>query len=463
MFFVHNLYMASTPGVERQCVGQRTAQPVYRKLTQSLGIVLLLVQLSGCASFGRGVTEALVNTQSAETEDVRNCTVDGEAFSGIAPLLEAQAADPVAAGNPDRATTKLVYVHGIGDHQPGHGGEFIRSVTASLDLQVRADLVKRIVLAPPDAPARPFGEVNVIRFTDSQRRRELIFFELTWSPITLEEKEAIAFDSAVIYSSQRAGINNRARQFANSVLPDPLAFIGNRGADIRGAVGQTLCWALSARWEDLPALTTGQRCENSPSYGERVLADELILATHSLGSRAAVDALQSAARSPDTQLGNPGKVDQFAADLKKKQMTLYMLSNQLPLLEAGQPRQAVTGSGAEFCGPEAPQADGRFLEQLDMVAFTDPNDILSYPVPQAWAREYLDSRLCANVRNVTINIAHVRRLPVIGEFADPVAAHSGYDSDSRVAELMASGIGNEDTSALVRERCQWIEVDSALN
>ena len=463
MIFVHNLCMASTPGGERLCVGQRPAPPAYRKLKQCLGIVLLLVQLPGCASFGRGVTEALVNTQSAETEDVRNCTVDGEAFSGIAPLLEAQAADPVAAGNPDRATTKLVYVHGIGDHQPGHAGELIRSVTASLDLQVRAELVKRIVLAPPDAPARPFGEVNVIRLTDSQRRRELIFFELTWSPITLEEKKSIAFDNAVIFSSQRAGINNRARQFANSVLPDPLAFIGTRGADIRGAVGQTLCWALSTRWEDLPALTEGQRCENSPSYGERVLADELIIATHSLGSRAAVDALQSAARSLDTQSGNPVKVGQFAADLKKKQVTLYMLSNQLPLLEAGQPRQAVTGSGDEFCGPGAPQADGRFLEQLDMVAFTDPNDILSYPVPQAWAREYLDSRLCVNVRNVTINIAPVRRLPVIGEFADPAAAHRGYDSDSRVAELMANGIGNEDTSALVRERCQWIEVDPTLN
>ncbi|MEP1469522.1 MAG: hypothetical protein ABJK20_00850 [Halieaceae bacterium] len=429
----------------------------------SLVIVLLLVLLTGCASFGRGVTEALVNTQSAETEDTRNCRVHGEAFSGIGPLLEAQAADPVSAGNPDRATTKLVYVHGIGDHQPGHGGTFIESVTASLGLQVRADLVKRIVLAPPDEPARPFGEVNIIRLTDSQRRRELIFFELTWSHITMDEKDSIAFDNAVIYSSQRTALNNRARQFANSVLPDPLAFIGNRGADIRGAVGQALCWALSTRWEDLPALTTDQRCENSQNYGERVLADELVIATHSLGSRAAVDALQSVGSSLDSQSGNPDKEEQFAVDLRQKQVSLYMLSNQLPLLEAGQPRQAVTGSGNEFCGPEAPQTSGRFLKQLDMVAFTDPNDLLSYPVPPAWARKYLDSRMCANVRNVTINIAHVRRLPVIGEFADPVTAHRGYDGDQRVAELMANGIGNEGASALVRERCQWQEVDPALN
>lgn len=434
-----------------------------RTLFRRLVMLLLVLQLSACASFGRGVTEALLNTQSGEIEDVRSCTVDGAGFNGIAPLLEAQAVDPVSAGNPDRATTKLVYIHGIGDHQPGHSGELMVSVTQALDLQVRADLVKRIELAPPNGPARPFGEVKVIRFTDSERRRELIFYELTWSPITAEEKDAIAFDSAVIYSSQRAALNNRTRQFANSVLPDPLAFIGNRGEDIRGSVGQALCFALSARWDDLPAVTEGKRCESLPFYGDRVTEDELIITSHSLGSRAAVDAVQSAARNRGTSAADPEQAARFAADLKNKEITLYMLSNQLPLLEAGQDRQEITGVHDQYCGPGAPLENDRFLQQLNMVAFTDPNDILSFPVPGSWAREYLDSRLCTNVRNVTINIAHVRRLPVVGEFADPLVAHTGYDSDPRVAELIVRGIGNDNTSALVRERCQWIEVDRTLN
>ena len=98
-----------------------------------------------------------------------------------------------------------------------------------------------------------------------------------------------------------------------------------------------------------------------------------------------------------------------------------------------------------------------------MVAFTDPNDIMSYPVPASWANQYLDSRLCVNVRNVTINIAHVRRLPVIGEYADPLVAHSNYDKDQRVAELMAFGIGHSRISELVRERCSWVEADPSLN
>lgn len=437
--------------------------PQLRK-TGALAVALLLLGVSGCTSFGRGVTEALLQSQTAEREDVRACTVQGEAFNGIAPILEAQAAaDPLSAGNPDRATTKLVYVHGIGEHQTGHAGELIQSLSDALDLTVRASVVKQIVLAPPDAPSRPFGVVNVIRMTDAQRRRELIFYELTWSAITAKEKQSIAFDNSVFYSSQRATVNRAAKQFANNALPDPLAFIGKRGADIRGSVGQALCWALSQNWDNLPAQTEGQRCESSSHYGDRVAVDELVIASHSLGSRAAVDALQDAARGLSPTRENEARTRQFAAELKDKVISLYMLSNQLPLLEAGQPSQTVTGANSEFCGAGAPQAAKRFLQRLDMVAFTDPNDILSYPVPQFWAREYLDSRLCVNVRNVTINIATVRRLPVVGEFADPVTAHTGYDRDSRVSELMARGIGNEDTSALVQERCRWIEVDPNLD
>lgn len=444
-------------------LSDRHTEGHWRTCVEPIGFVALFLLLSGCASFGRGVTEAILNAQADDAEDARSCIVDGEAFTGIASVLEAQASDPVAAGNPDRATTKLVYVHGIGDHLPGHGGDLIRSLTNSLDLSVRAGLTKRIVLTAPDEPERPYGEVNVVRLTDTERRRELLFYELTWNPITLEEKAAIDFDKAVIYSSQRAEINNQLRQFTNSVLPDPLAFIGNRGADIRGSVGQALCWALSARWQDLDALTQGVTCENSSTYGKRAAADELFIVTHSLGSRAAVDALQNAARHLNASQGLEDQAARFAEDLWDKRITLFMLSNQLPLLEAGQPDQEVTGSRGEYCGVNAPRPQGRFLKELNMVAFTDPNDIMSYPVPIAWANQYLDSRLCVNVRNVTINIAHVRRLPVIGEYANPLVAHSNYDKDQRVAELMAFGIGHSRISELVRERCSWVEVDPSLN
>ena len=427
-------------------------------------LLAALLCLCGCASFGRGVTEAVLASQGRDQEDRRQCIVDGEAFTGLAPLLRAQAEQgAIATGDTGRHTTKLVYIHGIGVHQPGHGARLLRSLAQEMGLDVRAELSKRIVLAPPSPPERPMGEVNFARVLDTERQRELIFVELTWDAITLPEREAMAFDASAVHTSQRAALNQNIRNFTNNVLPDPLAFAGNRGDDILDAVQQTMCWAVSTSWDALPATTQGMRCEESPSPGARVSADDLVIATHSLGSRATVDALQKLAQSTAQAAAAGSQPGSPFAGFSEKTITLFMLSNQLPLLEAGRDSQLITGRRQDYCGADAPKSSERFLGRLDMIAITDPNDLLSYPVPQRWVDEYLDSRLCVNVRNVTINIAPVRSLPVFGEFADPLVAHTGYVGDPRVIALMTGGIGHDEALPLTVERCSWVEVDPGLN
>ena len=59
-------------------------------------ISLSIFLLSGCASFGKGVAEAVM--EKADTEDTRGCQVRGNSFEGIAP------------GSPDHATQR----------EPGH-------------------------------------------------------------------------------------------------------------------------------------------------------------------------------------------------------------------------------------------------------------------------------------------------------------------------------------------------------
>jgi len=43
----------------------------------------------------------------------------------------------------------------------------------------------------------------------------------------------------------------------------------------------------------------------------------------------------------------------------------------------------------------------------------------------------------------------------MGNFANPLTAHTGYDSDDRVVALIAKGIGTKNTADLVTERCRW--------
>ena len=44
------------------------------------------IVLSACSSFGRGITEAIIEKQ--EAEDTRLCEVWGEGFTGLKPHLD---------------------------------------------------------------------------------------------------------------------------------------------------------------------------------------------------------------------------------------------------------------------------------------------------------------------------------------------------------------------------------------
>ena len=116
----------------------------------------------------------------------------------------------------------------------------------------------------------------------------------------------------------------------------------------------------------------------------------------------------------------------------------------------------MVGRISEFCGPGASNP-GRFFEKTQIIAFSDPNDLMSYPVPDQFADKYIESRLCPSVTNVTINVASVTSLLGLGNVANPLSAHLGYAADERVGGLIARGAGNPDVAPLVAERCTWRE------
>ena len=433
-------------------------------MNRFLIISLVLPLICGCSGFVQGVVQGVLEHQSQEREDTRACTVDGVAFQGLAPLLERQRGYAgIHAMDPTRPTLKVIYVHGIGTHYPGHTAQLVEGLANSLALTVRSPRAKHVSLVSPDDPTVSLGELNVTRLTDPKRSRDLIFYELTWSAINQSARESIAFDSSQLHRSRRASINQMVRNFTNDTLPDPIAYAGNKGALIRASASQAFCWAISTTWRALPEETVGKACEPGPGYGSRVDIDDYVIVTHSLGSRIAMDALQALSeRLSDPQFAKQSSVRKLTERLQQKEITLFMLSNQLPLLEAGQEQQIITGETAMFCGDSAPRSSERFLKSVHLVAFTDPNDVLSYPIPSFWAERYLDSRQCVRVTNVTINIAEVRDLFGFGEFADPLVAHSSYKSDERVRNLIARGAGHADVAPVVAERCTWTETDEAL-
>ncbi len=208
-------------------------------------------------------------------------------------------------------------------------------------------------------------------------------------------------------------------------------------------------------WDDL-ADTADRTCDPLDSgHVKHLRDDDIVIVTHSLGSRIAIDTLEYfgglGANSTDPT------VLAAKAVLSSKDFRVYMLANQLPLLDMGRPRPEVRGQVDAYCRPGGADFDRRIFGSLSIIAFSDPNDILSYPIPPKFVDRYIDSRLCPLATNISINVAQPISLFGLGKFADPAEAHSGYDHDERVIAMMAHGIGQPDTAEIVQQRCTWLE------
>ena len=346
--------------------------------------------LAGCASFGEGVTRGLLARSEEPAVDTRECEVSGPAFSGILPMLERQDGyPPIGQAGPERPILKVIMVHGVGTHVPGYGAPLSANLARSLGLTVVAPDAKAFPIEAGAFPGETLGTLTVTRHTNVARDREMLFYELTWSPISQPAKEAIAFDSTAAYSHRRASINNVFKHFINDVAPDPLVYTGTGRERIQTTVGQALCWALSADWQSLP--DEQQLCTpDNPAFASRLDVDEFAFITHSLGSRITTDGLTRLTLYVERAGPDQPEVRRVAEKLRNRDIKIFMLANQLPLLQSGLEPAGVQGAVPAFCRPEGADFANRLFQVTELIAFSDPNDLLSYPIPDAFVRDHVE-------------------------------------------------------------------------
>ena len=149
-------------------------------LLPSFAIAMLL---SGCASIGKGAAEAVL--EKSEKEDTRQCQVWGQPFTGIETDLTQR-----------NQKTKVLFVHGVGDHMPGYTTEFLEKLAKELNLNVRSEGQKNIGLSAPLFPGKNLGNLRVTHLLNEQNSQEHTFYELTWSEITRQEKALLDSDNS---------------------------------------------------------------------------------------------------------------------------------------------------------------------------------------------------------------------------------------------------------------------------
>jgi hypothetical protein len=423
--------------------------PFLGKALIFLLIFLNLIVLSGCAGFGKGVAEAVL--EKTEADDVRICEVRGKAFTGIEHALDSSEGE-----------TKVLMVHGVGDHIPGYATEFLEKLGQELGLTVQAKKHKNISLTSPLDLSKKLGNLRISRLLNKSRTKELLFYELTWSEITKAEKALLAFDNSGEASFRRTEINDLMKKFANDTGPDPIIYLGKSRKDILTAFAQSFCWMTRGDWGGLPDEGYHACSEVYETSPEQILFDNYVLVSHSLGSRIVIDGMQFIASKliePSGNLKHEFSKKQLVIEaLREQHIPVYMLSNQLPMLQLGRELPEFTGQKKEFCESDGQYFSQRMLSKTSIIAFSDPNDLLSYSIPSGFEDKYLDSRLCIDVTNIIINVAAIVDVFGLGKVANPLDAHIGYDSDDRVVALIAKGIGNHKTAPLINERCKWTEL-----
>jgi hypothetical protein len=360
-------------------------------------------------------------------------------------------------------------VHGVGHHIPGYGTLLYENLAKELGLSVVDIPPKELTLSHPGNPSEKLGNLRLTRLLSKDRDRELLFYELTWSSITDVDKENLNFDVSGQVTSRRAKVNRNMKRFSNDAIADPLLYLGENQEPILISIGQSLCWMTTHGWDDFPS-DSHKPCglkTISPELLMNLERDDYIFISHSLGSRITMDGLQRISRllnrasqssaEQELALKSFPEFEKFRQGFQNRHIKIFMLSNQLPLLQLGRPRPEVFNQHKDYCLPEGNRYAQRFANETHIIAFSDPNDLLSYSIPFGFKEKFLDSRMCARISNISINIAYVNDLFGLSEVANPMEAHVGYDHDERVIALMAHGLGSDETAPIISKRCEWLE------
>ena len=429
------------------------------------------ILLAGCASFSEGVTRAVINSQG-ESEDTRECHIRGGEFEGLASKLDRLEVRRDGRSSDDALPAlKILFVHGIGGPSPGYSTRLRENLITRLDLPVTEERPKTIRLMDTEQTDADLGVLTIYRYLSSKLSRELLFYELTWSSITAPIRADFEAAETTEFARRGATINQTLKDFMNSRASDPMLYMGSERDSILASVDEGICWMLVGGWERLPR-DTRANCDPAVDADPEIIdRDELVFMSNSLGSRILVDTLMRSAQRGRGQWEDPddprvkalaeltpaqaNRINALVQEFADRDFTFFMLSNQLPLLNLGQPAPAITNQIEAYCSADGEKRDQRFAG-IKIVSFTDPNDLLSYNLPPDFADTELDSRLCPSVVNVNIMLVQPRSLLGLGDFANPMTIHSGYDNDDRVLSMITRGVGTMPDDVVSQGDCQWM-------
>ena len=285
----------------------------------------------------------------------------------------------------------------------------------------------------PDPMALAYGaQLYTVTLSDATRRVQ--FSAVIRSPISSEAKKTLCYDvnqvtsmctaSASFSKDHRAYLNGYGKSaILDDLLSDATLYIGDEGGRrIREAVEDALLRALSTDGTTLAQLEAGAVATSK--------SEPLFVVSESLGSKIIIDSLQ--------ELETNKKAAEFAKNTRSHTGALFLLANQVPLLNLGARGNSTSGTPdayahlKAFATARTSSRQEHSLAQvpIHIVAFSDPNDLLTYQLPK-------DS--LSRDDAIIINIIVSNDATYLWLIESPAAAHENYILTILVADAIAHG------------------------
>lgn len=344
---------------------------------------------------------------------------------------------------------RVLFVHGICTHTEADW------ITTGWDPVIKGYFPSATITTTPQPDV---GMVHIIDHEYQIGPNKISGRYLIWSDLTKDDKTKLLYDDRPTDNPQgkftwkRANINGSLKAtLLNDCLSDAVIYAGYRGApgaDIQVSLQNAICAALDGS-------TASGTCDFPTTYGHG--GRRIVIVTESLGSRMVFDAI-SALKVEAQRKG----VNSLAAfDEAVSPITqIYMLANQLPILALARPAlvQAASNTPDPATSPAASKtpamatalsvlSDARKRHEktresdpklqateakLSLVAFTDPNDLLSYRLKP-------DDQAVVGANTTVVNVITSNDYSYLGLVENPLTAHEGYPLNKDALRLLFGG------------------------
>lgn len=297
----------------------------------------------------------------------------------------------------------VLLVHGMCTHDVRWADETVAQLGSALNAQAARPAGAAPAMAAADG-------IEIVERTIVLRQGELHIKALVWSPLTTPLKRQLDDDLSANLPATRAKLNAQIKdKLLDDCIPDALIYQGIARDTIRQRMAQAILRATADAAPDAPLLVL------SSSLGSKILFDTLL------------------------------HMDRAAQRTIDRMAYLVMAANQIPLLALADQQlpAAVPGVAATTVVSPPDSLHQVLLKRregirprssnsgnLSLVAFSDPNDLLTYTLER---ERY--AGLGVNVVNVLVSNAPTW----FGLLERPDHAHTNYLLNPGVARMVACG------------------------